>query len=655
MLSFRYGGRKGKSFSLKTGEDLVVVRTQSRRPLDAATQSPKARQALSNLEPVQRFQHAGVEVFRYRADIRRASARGAIRTTLQSEKDVQFAGRVLIDPQSKKPVLYTENLFIKFDDDLAESTCRKILKSSGLGIKRVLNYARNTFFVEAPEGTGQEVFAMAENLFRQKDVELCHPELVRKMGWRTAFPQQWHLKKTTIDGTVYDAHANVEAAWALSEGENITIAVIDDGVDLDHEEFVGSGKLIAPHDVTRANNDPRPGSRDNHGTACAGVATGNGFHGASGVAPKARLMAIRYASPLGSQAEADAFIWAAQHGADVISCSWGPEDGAWWDPRDPLHNTVVPLPDSTRLAIDWAIANGRNGKGCVITWAAGNGNESVDHDGYASYEKVIAVAACHAREKKSAYSDFGKAIWCTFPSNDTVLPIPGIWTTDRSGSAGYNPGQVSRGDTAGNYVNDFGGTSSACPGVAGVAALVLARNPALRWDEVKDLLKRSCDQIDPTAGKYDTNGHSTIYGYGRVNAKRAVELAAPAAPIPTTVHTSAAIIPIRDLKTSRLSVQVAETTPLTSVKIGVDIEHTYIGDLIIKVVPPTSTGVSSILLHNRTGGGTDNLHTTYDVTTTPDLMALSGKNPKGKWSLTVQDKEKLDTGRILQFSVTLMF
>ena len=218
MLSFRYGGRKGKSFSLKTGEDLVVVRTQSRRPLDAAAQSPKARQALSDLEPVHRFQHAGVEIFRYRADVRRASARGAIRTTLKSEKDVQFAGHVLIDPQSKKPVLYTENLFVKFDDDLAESTCRKIVKASGLGIKRVLDYARNTYFVEAPEGAGQKVFAIAENLFRQKDVELCHPELVRQMGWRTAFPQQWHLKKTTIDGTVYDAHANVEAAWALSEG-----------------------------------------------------------------------------------------------------------------------------------------------------------------------------------------------------------------------------------------------------------------------------------------------------------------------------------------------------------------------------------------------------------------------------------------------------
>ncbi|MCA9473488.1 MAG: S8 family serine peptidase, partial [Nitrospira sp.] len=323
MLSFRYGGRRGKSFKLKTDEDLVVVRTQSRRPLEAAAQSPRARQALDDLKPVHRFRHAGVEIFRYPEHVRRASARGAIRTTLKAVKDVQFAGRVLVDPQSKEPVLYTENLFIKFDDDRAESTCRKTVKAAGLEVKRVLEYARNTFFVEAPEGTGQEVFAIAESLLQQKDVELCHPELVRQMGWRTAFPHQWHLKKTTIEGTVYDTHANVEAAWALSEGENITVAIIDDGVDLEHEEFAGSGKLIAPRDVTRATDDPRPGSRDIHGTACAGVATGNGFHGASGVAPKARLMAIRYASPLGSQAEADAFIWAAQHGADVISCSWG--------------------------------------------------------------------------------------------------------------------------------------------------------------------------------------------------------------------------------------------------------------------------------------------------------------------------------------------
>ncbi|MDR4484326.1 MAG: hypothetical protein R3B95_14120 [Nitrospirales bacterium] len=101
-----------KAFKLKTDEDLMVVRTQSRRPLEAAAQSTQARQALDNLELVHRFHHAGVEIFRYPQTVRRASARGTIRATIQSVQDVQqFAGRVLVDPQSHKPVLYTENLF----------------------------------------------------------------------------------------------------------------------------------------------------------------------------------------------------------------------------------------------------------------------------------------------------------------------------------------------------------------------------------------------------------------------------------------------------------------------------------------------------------------------------------------------------------------
>jgi len=92
-----------------------------------------------------------------------------------------------------------------------------------------------------------------------------------------------------------------------------------------------------------------------------------------------------------------------------------------------VHNQVVPLPDSTRLAIDYAI---RSGKGCVILFAAGNGNESVDN---ASYEKVIAVAACNNRGARAAY--YGKAIWCAFPSSNGLPSLtPGVWTTDRSGA-----------------------------------------------------------------------------------------------------------------------------------------------------------------------------------------------------------------------------
>lgn len=656
MVTYRYGGKQGTRRSLQVKEDLVVVRTRSRRAVDASLQSAQARRALDLLAPVARFHHAGVEIFRFRETVKGPGARRALRGVLKKEADVQFAGRVLAERASGTPVLYTENLFVKFDDDLAASRCRALLRNLRLGIKRELDYARNAYFVGASEGIGQEVFVIAERLLRHADVQLCHPELVRRIQWRAAFPAQWHLKKTTIGGQEFKAHVEAEAAWATSQGEGITIAVIDDGVDLDHEEFAGSGKIVAPRDVTRGTNDSRPGSRDNHGTACAGVACASGLHGASGVAPKARLMPIRLASALGSQQEADAFIWAATHGADVISCSWGPADGDWWDPNDPVHDEVAPLLDSTRLAIDWVTANGRNGKGCVITWAAGNGNESVDHDGYASYGKVIAVAACNAKGKKSVYSDVGSAVWCAFPSNDfTTPPVPGIWTTDRSGTAGYNPGQAGKGDSAGNYVNDFGGTSSACPGAAGVAALVLGRNPGLRWDEVKDILKRSCDRIDSAGGNYDASGHSQKYGYGRVNAKTAVSLALPAAPSPAAVHRASGNVPIKDLKTSKMTVQVAETTPPTAVKIGVDIEHTFIGDLVVRVKPPAALGLAPVTLHDRTGGGTDNLKTTYDQAGTPGLAVFAGKNPQGTWTLIVQDMEKLDTGRILSFSVELSF
>jgi subtilisin family serine protease len=175
--------------------------------------------------------------------------------------------------------------------------------------------------------------------------------------------------------------------------------------------------------------------------------------------------------------------------------------------------------------MDYAISKGRNGKGCIITFAAGNGNEDIKFDGYASYSKVIAVAACNDTNKRSVYSDYGSSVWCSFPSSDFGYPpfnhpdplTKGIYTTDRVGAAGYN--------SNGDYTDDFGGTSSACPGVAGTVALMLSANPELTWQQVKDILKETSEKIDATNGQYDAQGHSLYYGYGRVDAEKAVEKA----------------------------------------------------------------------------------------------------------------------------------
>lgn len=529
MLSIRFGGRDGHELRLADHEDLIVIRTHRRGARH--DQSPLSRRSLaaqSKLRPLFGFPGAGVGVFK--APEGEAQALAEI---LHADPEVQFAGRGLRD-EFGAPVVYTENVFVKFADATGADVCEQLLADEKLEVKRRLQYAGNAYFAVAPEGTGREVFAIADRLLGRKQVELCHPELVRERSLNGAYAQQWHLEPAQIGTTEVAQDANVVAAWEVTEGEGVVVAVIDDGVDIDHEEFASPEKIVAPRSVSvPRGDDPRPSDGDNHGTAVSGVACADGLHGASGVAPKARLMPIRNASGLGSQDEADAIVWATDNGAGVINCSWGPNDGDWWDATDPVHNAVSPLPDSARLAIDHAVNNGRDGLGCVITWAAGNGNESVDNDGYASYDSVIAVAACNDVGTRAVYSDYGKAIWCAFPSNnfasddgsgDEVM-TPGIWTTDRSGNDGYNAGDASIGDEAGNYTNSFGGTSSAAPGVAGVAALVIAANPELRWDEVKDVLKRCCDRIDDERDEYDADGHSKQYGFGRINARRAVELA----------------------------------------------------------------------------------------------------------------------------------
>jgi subtilisin family serine protease len=520
MYKVKFGGKKGKSFNLVESPDLVAIRTKNNQELESLVVSKESKAIINDSTMVAEFPEAGVSIRRVNMESELESTvnmRDQARTTLKQEKDIKFAGRVLQEEKTGQVMLYTENFFVKFLDKISEKECLSVIEKYHLKIKNKLVFATNSYFVQAPEGTGLEVFNIAEHLLSEKSVEFCHPEIVQERRFKAIHPLQWHLSKTVFEGKEINQSVEIEKAWAFTKGKGITIAIVDDGVDVTHPEF--AGRIVHQRDVTMEINDGMPKKDDdNHGTACAGVAAGAGLPGgASGTAPEAFIMPIRLSSGLGSMAEANAFAWAADNGADVISCSWGPTDGNWWDLSDPTHTKLTPLPDSTRLAMDYALTKGRKGSGCVILFAAGNGNEDTRFDGYASNPNIITVAASNDTGKRSVYSDYGKSVWVTFPSGDFAFkvfkhPSPimaGIRTTDRVAASGYTPE---------NYVNSFGGTSSSCPGMAGLVALMLAVNPKLTPPEVKEIIKNSCEVIDKSEGEYDANGHSIYYGYGRINA-----------------------------------------------------------------------------------------------------------------------------------------
>jgi len=657
MPKVNFGSSDEAPFELVESNDLIGIRTRSRRSVMGVgpVNTPEAAE-LSDGELVASFPEAGVEVFRVEPESRSVDDR---KRALRGASDVQFAGSVLVRKGSNEPVLYTENVYVRFQPEIDPDDCELMIREAGLTVRQQLEFAPNAFSATAPEGTGQAVFDIANQLLARPEVMHCHPELIQRRVAKQIFAEQWHLDATTVGGVAVNAHANVEAAHAITRGSGVTIAVVDDGVDIDHPEFASTGKIVAARDVTSASSDPRPRRwSDNHGTPCAGVACADGNHGASGVAPRSRLMPIRLMAGLGSFHEAEAFRWAADNGADIISCSWGPPDGRWWDTT--TDSGTFPLPASTRAAIDYAVTNGRGGKGCVIFFAAGNGNESVDKDGYASYDKVIAVAACNDRGTRSVYSDFGKAVWCAFPSNDFGhAPLnhppaltPGIWATDRRGNAGYNPGNGMHGDAAGDYTNSFGGTSSSCPGAAGVAALVLSANAQLRWDEVKEIFRQASDRIDPANGQYDSQGHSTHYGYGRLNAEAAVKLAKRN--VGRLLILRALLnVPIPDLGRVEGTIDVAEAEPVEKFTISVRLEHSWIGDLVVTAVPPAATGVGPIVLHNRAGGRRKQIDMNYESSNTPALAALDGQSCQGTWTIRVEDKAAQDSGTLIQIGLQL--
>ena len=185
-----------------------------------------------------------------------------------------------------------------------------------------------------------------------------------------------------------------------------------------------------------------------------------------------------------------------------------------------------------------------------------------------------------------------------------------------------------------------------------MAALVLAGNPALRWQEVKDVLRRSCDRIDLQDGQWSAEGHSPWYGYGRLNAETAVQLAVPQ-PADRLVISRTFSEPVSDLQTATVTLDVGEARAIA----GLQVERGHPPHLHRR--PGGQRGPAPggrrppVTLHNRGGGLGDDLRRTYDAVEVPALDDLLGKSAQGLWTLEVRDQARRDMGSIMAFGLEI--
>lgn len=298
------------------------------------------------------------------------------------------------------------------------------------------------------------------------------------------------------------AQIDAPAAWRVATGKGVVVAVIDLGVDGTHPDL--RGRVLPGLDLVN-NAKNAWADTDGHGTGVAGVvaaARGNG-KGIVGVAPDARILPVKIGDfQPDNNLTPRALRWAAAHGARVIVLSIETLAGV-----DVVAPAVLEAEVQEALDEVWA-------KGVVVVVAAGNNSEPIC-SAPASLRHAVCVGAVDKRRLKPAFSSFDAAMghdYLVAPGgSDNPLGTDGveehIWTTAVPGA-----GTVVTQD----YWVQMRGTSFASPFVAGVAALLVQRG--LTNAQI-------VQRLEATATDLGTPGRDPVYGYGEVNAARALGVA----------------------------------------------------------------------------------------------------------------------------------
>ncbi|WVR03717.1 hypothetical protein IAU60_000712 [Kwoniella sp. DSM 27419] len=333
-----------------------------------------------------------------------------------------------------------------------------------------------------------------ELLYAQNDLHLADPML----------DQQWHLINTEMK----DVELNVTGLWGRGiTGEGVHVVIVDDGLDMNSEDLKDNFYPEGSYDFNDHTELPAPRlSDDQHGTRCAGeiAAVPNDVCGV-GVSYRAKIAGVRILSaPISDADEAAALNYGYQLN-DIFSCSWGPPD----------DGKSMEAPDGIILkAMVNGVQQGRDGKGSIYVFAAGNGGGADDQcnfDGYTNSIFSVTVGAVDRKGLHPYYSEMCSAMMFVTPSSGSG---DHIHTTD----VGEN-----------KCAHTHGGTSAAAPLAAGVFALALSVRPDLTWRDFQHLAVRTAMHFNDDDPDWEKTAAGRMfsykYGYGKLDAGLYVEAA----------------------------------------------------------------------------------------------------------------------------------
>ncbi|MFD5156987.1 S8 family serine peptidase [Streptomyces hawaiiensis] len=453
----------------------------------------------------------------------------------------------------------------------------------------------------------------------------------------TEYSKQWDLFEST-------AGMNVPGAWDTTTGTGVTVAVIDTGY-VTHSDLaaniVGGYDFISDTAVSvdgngRDSNPADPGDWYNanecgagipastsswHGTHVAGTiaaATNNG-KGVAGIAYGAKISPVRVLGKCGGYDSdiIDAITWASggsvsgvpanTNVAKVINMSLG-GGGA--------------CSSATQSAI-----NGAVNRGTSVVVAAGNENTNASSSSPANCNNVITVAATNRAGSRASYSNYGTVVDISAPGGETrTTTANGILSTLNSGT---------KTPSSENYTY-YQGTSMATPHVAGLAALMKSANSALTPAQIESAIKANARALPGTC--------SGGCGAGLADAAKTVQAVKGGSSTGTTFSSTTAVaVPDNGAAIeSPISVTGRSGNAPSALQVGVDITHTYRGDLVIDLVAPDG---SAYRLKSAASDSADNVNTTYTVNASSEVA-------NGTWKLRVQDTAAQDTGTLNGWKLT---